>query len=213
MNTCGAWQVAGTTRATPEGPIAAGQAHRHRQRRACQSRIAVPQLCRSLRPPRRRTHVLILVQDLQLRVVDAATGERLRELVLDPSRDYQPTGRPPGPTPKKRHVNPQSLGSHVQDVLRHTWSPPVGIEPTTFSLRGGTTTRHLVSTSNFALAVFAPRPDVPHGLTLLRTTNRTTNASRPAEAARRANTGQARRPDGPGRFETGADGLGSGSSP
>jgi transposase len=30
----------------------------------------------------------------------AATGELLRELVLDPNRDYQPTGRPPGPTRK-----------------------------------------------------------------------------------------------------------------
>ncbi|NUR97619.1 MAG: IS481 family transposase [Kribbellaceae bacterium] len=47
-----------------------------------------------------RTHVLILVQDLEIRVVDAATGELLRELTLDPTKDYQPTGRPPGPTPK-----------------------------------------------------------------------------------------------------------------
>jgi hypothetical protein len=37
-----------------------------------------------------------------VRVVDAATGELLRELTLDPTRDYQPTGRPPGPTPKKQ---------------------------------------------------------------------------------------------------------------
>ena len=48
-----------------------------------------------------RTHVLLLIHDLQIRVVDAATGELLRELVLDPSRDYQPTGRPPGPAPKR----------------------------------------------------------------------------------------------------------------
>ncbi|HZX06187.1 MAG TPA: hypothetical protein VFF46_24790, partial [Kribbella sp.] len=48
-----------------------------------------------------RTHVLLLVQDQQIRVVDAATGELLRELTLDPDRDYQPTGRPPGPVPKK----------------------------------------------------------------------------------------------------------------
>jgi transposase InsO family protein len=47
------------------------------------------------------THVLLLVQDLHIRVVDAATGELLRELFLDPTRDYQPTGRPPGPAPKK----------------------------------------------------------------------------------------------------------------
>jgi transposase InsO family protein len=47
------------------------------------------------------THVLLLVQDLNVRVIDAATGELLRELVVDQSRDYQPTGRPPGPVPKK----------------------------------------------------------------------------------------------------------------
>ena len=46
------------------------------------------------------TYVRLLVQDLDIRIVDLATGELLRELVLDPSRDYQPTGRPPGPTPK-----------------------------------------------------------------------------------------------------------------
>jgi len=39
-----------------------------------------------------RTHVVLIVQDLQIRVVDAATGELLRELTLDPTRDYQPTG-------------------------------------------------------------------------------------------------------------------------
>jgi transposase InsO family protein len=46
------------------------------------------------------THVLLLIQDLHIRVIDAATGELLRELTLDPTRDYQPTGRPPGPTRK-----------------------------------------------------------------------------------------------------------------
>jgi transposase InsO family protein len=46
------------------------------------------------------THVLVLVQDLDIRIIDAATGELLRELVLDPTKRYQPTGRPPGPAPK-----------------------------------------------------------------------------------------------------------------
>jgi transposase InsO family protein len=49
------------------------------------------------------THVLILVHDLNIRIIDAATGELLRELVLDPTKRYQPTGRPPGPTPKKKN--------------------------------------------------------------------------------------------------------------
>jgi transposase InsO family protein len=44
-----------------------------------------------------RTRVILLVQDLHVRVVDAATGELLRELTIDPRRDYQPTKRPPGP--------------------------------------------------------------------------------------------------------------------
>jgi transposase InsO family protein len=47
------------------------------------------------------TRVILLVQDLQIRVVNAATGELLRELVLDPRRDYQPTGAPKGPTRKR----------------------------------------------------------------------------------------------------------------
>ncbi|MEJ7707571.1 MAG: hypothetical protein WKF82_10075 [Nocardioidaceae bacterium] len=47
-----------------------------------------------------RTHVLLLVQDLDVRIVHAATGELLRELTIDPNRDYQPTGAPKGPTRK-----------------------------------------------------------------------------------------------------------------
>jgi transposase InsO family protein len=53
-----------------------------------------------------RTHVLLLVQDLHIRVVHAATGELLRELILDPTRNYQPTGRPPGPARKTQQTDP-----------------------------------------------------------------------------------------------------------
>jgi hypothetical protein len=45
-----------------------------------------------------RTHVILLVQDLHVRIVDAATGELLRDLTIDPRRDYQPTGAPTSPT-------------------------------------------------------------------------------------------------------------------
>ncbi|WP_204163501.1 integrase core domain-containing protein [Nocardioides gilvus] len=37
-----------------------------------------------------RTHVILLVQDLDVRVVNAVTGELLRELTINPKRDYQP---------------------------------------------------------------------------------------------------------------------------
>jgi transposase InsO family protein len=53
-----------------------------------------------------RTHahtpVILLVADLDIRVVDTTTGELLRHLTLDPSRNYQPTGRPPGPPPRQQ---------------------------------------------------------------------------------------------------------------
>jgi hypothetical protein len=39
-----------------------------------------------------RTHVVMLIQDLHVRVFNAATGELIRELTLDPARDYQPAG-------------------------------------------------------------------------------------------------------------------------
>lgn len=47
-----------------------------------------------------RTRVIVLVQDLDIRIVDRTTGELLRQLTLDETRRYQPTGRPPGP-PRK----------------------------------------------------------------------------------------------------------------
>ena len=46
-----------------------------------------------------RTHVILLVQDLHIRIIGAATGELPRELTPGPARNYQPTGRPPGPPP------------------------------------------------------------------------------------------------------------------
>jgi transposase InsO family protein len=49
-----------------------------------------------------RTHVILLVQDLDVRVVDAATGELLRELRIDVSKRYHGTGKPSGPPPKTR---------------------------------------------------------------------------------------------------------------
>ncbi|MCW2771520.1 MAG: integrase catalytic subunit [Aeromicrobium sp.] len=41
-----------------------------------------------------RTHVIMLIDDLPVRVVNAITGELLRELTTDTSRDYHPCGKP-----------------------------------------------------------------------------------------------------------------------
>jgi transposase InsO family protein len=40
-----------------------------------------------------RTHVILLVQDLDIRIVNAVTGELLRELTLNPAIDYQPQNK------------------------------------------------------------------------------------------------------------------------
>jgi hypothetical protein len=47
------------------------------------------------------TRVLILVQDLNITIINTVTGELLRQLTLDPTTDYQPTGAPKGPKRNK----------------------------------------------------------------------------------------------------------------
>jgi hypothetical protein len=49
----------------------------------------------------RGTAVVVLVHDLEVRVIHAATGELIRTLTVDPTRDYQPLGIPPGPKPRR----------------------------------------------------------------------------------------------------------------
>ena len=39
------------------------------------------------------TRVLMLIRELNIRIITEDTGQLLRELTLDPNRDYQPTGR------------------------------------------------------------------------------------------------------------------------
>ena len=58
----------------------------------------------------------MLVADLDIRIIDAATGELLRHLTLDPTRDYQPTGRPPGPPPRKQQP-PDPKGGSASGIL------------------------------------------------------------------------------------------------
>jgi len=53
-----------------------------------------------------RTPVTLLIQDLHVRVIAAATGELLRELTIDPTRDYQPTGNTRYPHRKPKKTEP-----------------------------------------------------------------------------------------------------------
>jgi transposase InsO family protein len=50
------------------------------------------------------TPVSLLIDNLHIRVIHRHTGQLIRELILDPHRDYQPRGLPPGPpkgTPRR----------------------------------------------------------------------------------------------------------------
>ena len=49
----------------------------------------------------RGTRVIILSHDLDVRVIDKATGELIRKLTIDPTKNYQPLGRKPGPKPRR----------------------------------------------------------------------------------------------------------------
>jgi transposase InsO family protein len=44
-----------------------------------------------------RTPIVLLIDDLHVRIAHAATGELLRELTINPDKDYQPTGKPKNP--------------------------------------------------------------------------------------------------------------------
>ncbi|MCV7400448.1 transposase [Mycobacterium fragae] len=47
------------------------------------------------------TRVVMLIQDLNIRIINAATGNLIRQLTLDPTRDYQPRGVSSG-RPKRK---------------------------------------------------------------------------------------------------------------
>lgn len=92
----------------------------------------------------------------------AAVRDRPQRLAQRPAVDVAGYARV---SPALGSVRPSDRGQQLQ----------------TFSLRGGTTGPNAASTSNFARTVFAPRPHIPHELTPLRTTNRTTDVTRSAE--------------------------------
>jgi len=71
--------------------------------------------------PHAGTRVLLLVQDLHIRIINAATGELLRELTLNPDKSYQPTGRPQGWPNKKtpRPLRGFAVSSMSCDITQH----------------------------------------------------------------------------------------------
>jgi hypothetical protein len=48
------------------------------------------------------TNVIVLIDDLDIRVLERDSGQLIRKLVLNPKRDYQPRGVKCGNSPENR---------------------------------------------------------------------------------------------------------------
>jgi hypothetical protein len=70
-----------------------------------------------------RTRVLILSQDLniKIKIINAVAGEILRDFTLDPTRDYQSTGAPKGPTRKRPRTKRRFRATPMSCDI--TWCP------------------------------------------------------------------------------------------
>ena len=64
------------------------------------------------------TPVTLLIDNLHIRIIHRHTGDLIRELILDPTRDYQPRGLPPGP-PKKTPATTPGPASRSAPLTRH----------------------------------------------------------------------------------------------
>ena len=52
------------------------------------------------------TPIVMLIHNLEIRITNTTTGELLRALTLDPTRNYQPTGTTKNPPQKRNNPNP-----------------------------------------------------------------------------------------------------------
>jgi transposase InsO family protein len=78
------------------------------------------------------TPITLLIDNLHIRVIHRHTGDLIRELTLDPTRDYQPRGLPPGP-PKQTATPPPASRSRPHRAttagVKAGRRPPEGPRP------------------------------------------------------------------------------------
>jgi hypothetical protein len=67
-----------------------------------------------------KTRVLVLIQDLDIRILHATTGELIRQLTLDTTRDYQPETSPPA-DPKQAQTLKRGFGLFLCRETSHLW--------------------------------------------------------------------------------------------
>jgi hypothetical protein len=77
------------------------------------------------------TPITLLIDDLHIRVIHRHTGDLIRELTLDPTRDYQPRGLPSGP-PKRPAATPRPASRSRPDAppaagVKTGRRPPAGL--------------------------------------------------------------------------------------
>ena len=79
------------------------------------------------------TPVLMLIDDLHIRIVARHTGQLIRDLTLNPTRDYQPRGLPPGPPKKPAATHPPASRSRPDRAtaagVKAGRRPPAGPRP------------------------------------------------------------------------------------
>ena len=79
------------------------------------------------------TPITLLIDNLHIRVIHRHTGELIRELILDPTRDYQPRGLPPGPPKQTRSHTPPASRSRPNRApaagVKAGRRPPAGPRP------------------------------------------------------------------------------------
>jgi transposase InsO family protein len=79
------------------------------------------------------TPITLLVDNLHIRVIHRHTGQLIRELILDPTRDYQPRGLPPGPPKQTAATPPPASRSAPQRAttagVKAGRRPPAGHRP------------------------------------------------------------------------------------
>ncbi len=79
------------------------------------------------------TPVTLLIDNLHIRVITRYTGELIRELILDPTRDYQPRGLPPGPPKRAAATSPPASRSRPDRAtaagVKAGRRPPEGPRP------------------------------------------------------------------------------------
>ncbi len=77
------------------------------------------------------TKVTVLIDDRDIHVLDHHTGQLIRKLVLDPTKDYQPRGVKCGNSPDNRQLGVNHVPGHLPTMSRDmTLVPSVGFEPT-----------------------------------------------------------------------------------